>query len=90
MHHIKKEEISLIKKKKKEKGRNIIPNNIDIISADPSIPTRQKIHHPSRHNPLYPKHLKYHDPQLSRYHNEEEDDKWFPHSFYAYNINLSL
>jgi hypothetical protein len=48
-----------------QKGRNCIPNNDEVILIDPPIPTRQKIHHPFRHNPLYPKHLKNNHPKLS-------------------------
>jgi hypothetical protein len=35
-------------------------------SSCPFYSTCQKIHDLSRHNPLHSKHLKYHDPQLSR------------------------
>jgi hypothetical protein len=52
MHHIKKQGIAFQTK-------------FNIILADLSFPSRQKIHHPSRHYPLYPKQLKNHNPQLS-------------------------
>jgi hypothetical protein len=38
--------------------RDYIPNKIKILPAKPSIPKHQKLHHPSRHNPLYSKHSK--------------------------------
>lgn len=40
---------------------------LSIILTDPSFPTLQKIHHPSKHNSLYLKHLKYHNLQISYY-----------------------
>jgi len=75
-----------------KKRRNCIPNNNDVISADPHIPTRQKIHHPSKHNPLYPKHLKNHNPQLSSSITMKKKMIWgfFTHTIEIYHYDVTL